>query len=238
LLSLDAGLARGWGVRIGSTVRLNVLGRSIDVRVANLRTVAWRSLQLNFAFVVSPGLLSHAPHTYVATLATTGRTDQDAAVLAAITDALPGVTGIRVADVLAELGTLVGRMAAALTAASSIILISGGLVLAATLAAGWRQRVTTAAILHAQGADAGQIRTIWLIEFTLLGLTAGLTATALGTVIAWLVTRLALQMPWTADWTALVGTMAGTLVVTTLCGMVVWRRTLHHAIRTTRGGRT
>ncbi|CAP55160.1 ABC transporter permease [Gluconacetobacter diazotrophicus] len=238
LLSLDAGLAQGWGVRIGSVIRLNVLGRSIDVRVANLRRVAWRSLQLNFAFVVSPGLLSHAPHTFVATLATDGRADRDAAVLAAITDALPGVTGIRVADVLAELGTLVGRLAAALTAASSIILMSGGLVLAATLAAGWRQRVTTAATLRALGADSGQIRTIWLVEFTLLGFTAGLAATILGTLIAWLVTRTVLQMPWTADWTALIGTMAGTLLVTTLCGMVVWRRTLRQAVRSTRGRST
>ncbi|MFS3136213.1 ABC transporter permease [Gluconacetobacter sacchari] len=226
LLSLDAGLAQGWGVHVGSTVRLNVLGRAIDVRVANLRTVAWRSLQLNFAFVASPGLLSHAPHTFVATLATDGRADQDAATLAAITDALPGVTGIRVADVLARLAALAGQIATALSVAASIILASGALVLAATLAAGWRQRVANAAILQAVGAGPRQIRTIWLIEFTLLGLTAGLSAILLGSTAAWLVTRRILHLPWTADWTAVGSMMAGTLVTTTLCAMLVWHRAL------------
>ncbi|WP_338029834.1 ABC transporter permease [Gluconacetobacter takamatsuzukensis] len=231
LLSLDAGLAEGWGVHVGSTIRLNVLGRAIDVRVASLRTVAWRSLQLNFAFVVSPGLLSHAPHTFVATLATDGRADQDAATLAAITDALPGVTGIRVADVLARLTALAGQIATALGVAASIIMASGALVLAATLAAGWRQRVANAAILQAVGAGPRQIRTIWLIEFTLLGLTAGLSAILLGASAAWLVMRQFLHLPWTADWPAVGGMMAGTLAATTLCAMLVW----HRALRPLRG---
>ncbi|MFT8776832.1 MAG: FtsX-like permease family protein [Gluconacetobacter liquefaciens] len=226
LLSLDAGLAQGWGVHIGSIIRLNVLGRAIDVRVTNLRTVAWRSLQLNFAFVVSPGLLSHAPHTFVATLATDGRADQDAATLAAITDALPGVTGIRVADVLARLTALAGQIATALSVAASIIMASGALVLAATLAAGWRQRIANAAILQAVGAGPRQIRAIWLIEFTLLGLTAGLSAILLGTSAAWLVMRTVLHLPWTADWTAVGGMMVGTLAATTLCAMLVWHRAL------------
>ncbi|GBQ82376.1 putative permease protein [Gluconacetobacter johannae DSM 13595] len=232
LLSLDAGLAAGWGVKIGSVVRLNVLGRSLDFRVANLRTVAWRSLQLNFAFVVSPGLLSHAPHTFVATVTTSGRPDQDAAVLAAVTDTLPGVTGIRVADVLAELGTLVGRLAVALAAAASVVLASGGLVLAATLAAGWRQRVATAATLRALGADAGQIRSIWLVEFIVLGLAAGLCAAGLGTLIAWLVTRGVLHLPWTGAWTDLALTLSGTLVAMIGSGMLFCRRALRAAGRT------
>lgn len=231
LLSLDAGLAQGWGVRVGSTIRLNVLGRAIDVRVANLRTVAWRSLQLNFAFVVSPGLLSHAPHTFVATLTTNGQADQDAATLAAITDALPGVTGIRVADVLARLTALASQIATALSVAASIIMASGALVLAATVAAGWRQRVANAAILRAVGAGPRQIRAIWLIEFTLLGLTAGVSAILLGTSAAWLVMRQVLQLPWTADWVAVGGMMVGTLAATTLCAMLVW----HRALRPLRG---
>ncbi|MBB2167248.1 ABC transporter permease [Gluconacetobacter aggeris] len=226
LLSLDAGLAQGWGVQVGSTIRLNVLGRAIDVRVANLRNVAWRSLQLNFAFVVSPGLLSHAPHTFVATLATDGRADQDAATLAAITDTLPGVTGIRVADVLARLTALAGQIATALSVAASIIMASGALVLAATLAAGWRQRVANAAILQAVGAGPRQIRTIWLIEFTLLGLVAGISAILLGASAAWLVMRQVLQLPWMADWTAVGGMMIGTLAATSLCAMLVWNRAL------------
>ncbi|HEX4260949.1 MAG TPA: FtsX-like permease family protein, partial [Acetobacteraceae bacterium] len=68
LVSMDAHIAAGWGVQIGDVIRMNVLGRDIDLRVASLRDVAWRRLSLNFVFVASPGLISGAPHTNVATL--------------------------------------------------------------------------------------------------------------------------------------------------------------------------
>ena len=33
---------RGWGVGIGDTIRVNVLGRDIDLRIASLRDIAWQ----------------------------------------------------------------------------------------------------------------------------------------------------------------------------------------------------
>ncbi len=55
LVSFDANLARGWGVGLGDVIRVNVLGRDIDLTIANLRDIAWRSLGINFAMVASPG---------------------------------------------------------------------------------------------------------------------------------------------------------------------------------------
>ena len=73
LVSFDAGLARGWGVDIGDIIRVNVLGRDIDLRIASLRDIAWQTLSLNFTMVASPGLLQHAPHTHIATVRVAGR---------------------------------------------------------------------------------------------------------------------------------------------------------------------
>ena len=196
LLSFDAGLAAGWGIHVGSVVRLNVLGRDIDLRVASLREIAWRSLQLNFAFIASPGLLSGAPHTVVATVASSGRASDDAAILTAVTDALPNVTGIRVADVLAQIGSLVGRLAWALAAIGSVALLSGALVLAATLASTQRQRVAEAAVLRVLGATGAQLRAAWLVEFAVLGAAAGLCAALIGAGLSWLLMRWVLQAPW------------------------------------------
>ncbi len=98
LVSFDAGMAKGWHVGIGDVIRVNVLGRDIDLKIANLRNIAWQSLGINFFMVASPGLLAHAPHTHIATVRIA-----DAAqggLLRAVTDALPNVTGIRVEDVL------------------------------------------------------------------------------------------------------------------------------------------
>ncbi len=226
LLSFDAGLARGWHVRVGSTITLNVLGRDITLRVASLRDIAWRSLQLNFAFIASPGLLSQAPHTLVATVVSSGRPADDAAILQAVTDALPNVTGIRVADVLGEIANLVHRLALALQAMGAVALLSGGLVLAATLASGQRQRRREAAILRSLGATSAQLRAAWLMEFAILGAVAGLAAAAIGAALSWLVLHFVLR----ADWTLLGGTLAATLLgailLMLLAGLAATRQAL------------
>jgi putative ABC transport system permease protein len=167
LISLDDGLARGWGLKIGDTVKLNVLGRDIDFRVANLRAIDWRALSINFTLVASPGLLEHAPQMHIATVREPAA--DDAALLRAVTDALPNVTGIRVADVLQAVADLVGKMAAALAAAASVTLASGALVLAGAVAAGQRRRMNEAVVLKTLGATRGQIRGAWLVEFGAIG---------------------------------------------------------------------
>ena len=207
LVSFDAGLAKGWGVGLGDIIRVNVLGRDIDLRIASLRDIAWRSLSLNYAMIASPGLLSHAPHGNIATVR--APESSQGKLLRAVTDALPNVTGIRVADILAALADLLDRIAAALTATGSLTLLSGGLVLIGAVAAGQRRRTQEAVILKALGASRAQIRAAWLVEFGLLGLTAGLIAALVGTVASWGVAHYVLQ----SDWTFLPGTLAATLIV-------------------------
>jgi putative ABC transport system permease protein len=194
LISLDDGLAKGWGLKVGDTIRLNVLGRDIDFRVANLRAIDWRALSINFTLVASPGLLEHAPQMHIATVREPA--SADAALLRAVTDALPNVTGIRVADVLAAVAALVGKMAAALAAAGSVTLASGALVLAGAVAAGQRRRMSEAVVLKTLGATRAQIRATWLVEFGAIGLCAGIIAAGIGTLASWAVMRFVMQAPW------------------------------------------
>jgi putative ABC transport system permease protein len=194
LLSLDDGLARGWGLKIGDTLRLNVLGRDIDFRIANLRAIDWRALNINFTMVAAPGLLERAPQMHIATVHEPAAAD--AALLRAVNDALPNVTGIRVADVIQAVADLVGKMATALAAAGSVTLVSGALVLAGAVAAGQRRRMTEAVVLKTLGATRGQIRGAWLAEFGAIGACAGLIAAGIGTLASYAVMRFVMQAPW------------------------------------------
>jgi putative ABC transport system permease protein len=205
LVSFDANLARGWGVKVGDTIRVNVLGRDIDLRVASLRDIAWQRLSLNFAMVASPGLLAHAPHTHVATLRVP---DSGAgALLRAVTDALPNVTGIRVADVLAEVAQLLRQIGAALAGTGAITLASGALVLAGAVAAGQRRRIQEAVVLKSLGASRAQIRAAWLVEFGIIGAIAGVIAAAIGTAASYGVVHYLMR----ADWSFLPGVLAATV---------------------------
>ena len=191
---MDAGLADGWGLKIGDTITVNVLGRDLEMKIANLRSIQWRQLAINFTLVASPGLLERAPHMHIATVREPAA--EDAALLRTVTDALPNVTGIRVADILQSVADLVGKLAAALAATGSVTLASGALVLAGAVAAGQRRRVAEAVVLKTLGATRSQIRTAWLVEFGLIGVTAGLIAAALGTLASWGVIHYALRAPW------------------------------------------
>ena len=206
LVSFDANLARGWGVGIGDTLRVNVLGRDIDLRIASLRDIAWRSLSLNFTMVASPGLLARAPHTHIATVfADAGH---EAGVLRTVTDALPNVSGIRVADVLGAVAALVGKLGTALAATGSVTLASGALVLVGAIAAGQRRRMAEAVVLKTLGATRGQIRAAWLVEFGLIGAAAGVLAALVGTLASWGVVRFVMK----ADWLFLPGVLASTVL--------------------------
>ncbi|MBO0710901.1 MAG: ABC transporter permease [Acetobacteraceae bacterium] len=205
LVSFDANLARGWGVGVGDRLRVNVLGRDIELRVANLRDIAWRSLAMNFTMIASPGLLAGAPHTHIATVradpASQGR------LLRTITDALPNVTGIRVEDILSAIADLLDKIAATLAATGTVALLAGALVLAGAVAASQRRRMHDAVVLKTLGATASQVRAAWLVEFGLLGLAAGLIAAAVGTLASYGVVRFLMG----SDWAFLPGRLAASI---------------------------
>jgi putative ABC transport system permease protein len=206
LVSLDVGIARGWGVAVGDVIRVNVLGRDLDLTVANLRDIAWRTLGINFAFVASPGVLARAPHTDIATVRV-GEAAQGT-LLRAVTDALPNVSGIRLAEVLAAIATLMEQISAALAGMGSFTLVAGALVLVGAVAAGQQRRIRQAVVLKTLGATRGQIRAAWMVEFGLLGATAGGLAAAVGTAASWAVMRFVMG----TDWAFLPGTLALTVL--------------------------
>ena len=216
LVSFDAAMAKGWGVGIGDIIRVNVLGRDIDLTIANLRDIAWQSMSINFFMVASPGLLSHAPHTHIATV----RIDDagQGALLRAVTDALPNVTGIRVQDVLAAIAGLLNQVAAALTVTGALTLFAGSFVLVGAIAAGQRRRIREAVILKTLGATRGQIRTAWLAEFGLIGLASGLIAAIVGSAASFGVAHYIMHTDWIFLPVTLIYTLAGALALMLLFG--------------------
>ncbi len=224
LLSLDDGLAKGWGLHVGDSIEANVLGRNIVFRIANLRAIDWRGLRINFTLVASPGLLEHAPHMHIATVRTNA--SADAPLLRAVTDALPNVTGIRVADVFAAIADVVGKLATALAAAGSVTLASGVLVLAGAIAAGQRRRISEAVVLKTLGGTRAQIRAAWLVEFGLIGACAGLIAASLGTLASWAMMRFVLRAPWVFLPGTLAVTIGGCMVLMLVCGYAGTERAL------------
>ena len=68
VISLDSNLAAGFGVGVGDTIDINILGRELTARILSLRKIDWGSMRMDFAIIFGPGALEDAPHTFIASL--------------------------------------------------------------------------------------------------------------------------------------------------------------------------
>ncbi|WP_156464467.1 FtsX-like permease family protein [Afipia sp. Root123D2] len=207
LVSLEAKIANGLGLKVGDDITVNVLGRDITAKIANLRNVDWQSLGINFVLVFSPDAFAGAPHTDIATLTDANSTvANDARLIKAVAAAFPSITSVRVREALETVGTMVTNLVLAVRGASSVTLISAILVLGGALAAGHRHRVYDAVILKTLGATRGRLLGAYALEYLMIGFSTAIFGVAAGSIAAWqIVTRLMnLGFVWQAGSAALV----------------------------------
>jgi putative ABC transport system permease protein len=198
LVSFEKKIADGLGLKVGDEITVNVLGRNVTARVANLRTLDWQSLGINFIMVFSPGSFRGAPSTDIATLTypSGGNSTEEADLLKAVADAFPTVTAVRVKDALEAFGTLVANLVLAVRVASALTLVVAVLVLGGALAAGHRHRVYDAVVLKTVGATRTQLIIAYAIEYTLLGLATAVFGVAAGSAAGWGVVSKLMTLPF------------------------------------------
>jgi putative ABC transport system permease protein len=226
LVSLEAEIAKGLGLKLGDTLTVNVLGRNVTARLANLREVKWESLSLNFVLVFSPNTLRGAPHNLLATVTLPKEASlaTEAKLAQAIGRAFPSSTAIRVKDAIDAFGVIFARVMVAVRAAGSVTLIAGALVLAGALATAQRRRIQQAAILKALGATRRRILLSHLVEYVILAVLTSFISFLIGTVAAWLAVTQAMELEFTFSLRAALETMGlATVLVAAFGGFGTWR---------------
>jgi putative ABC transport system permease protein len=221
LVSLESRTAEDLKLKPGDTIAVNVLGRNVTARIANLRAVDWQNLGINFVLVFSPGTFAGAPHMDIATLtfADGGTAAEETALIKALADAFPTVSAVRVKDALDAVDHIVGNLVLALRGASLVTLVAAALVLGGALAAGQRFRIYDAVVLKTLGATRFRLLASYALEYALIGLAAVVFGVAAGSVAADLVVTRVMEFSFV--WVALpaAGTALLALVVTVLLGL-------------------
>ena len=222
LISLDAGVARGFGVGVGDSLTLNVLGRRIEATIASLRDIDWRSLRFDFAIVFAPGTLEGAPQTHIA--AVEAEPGAEAALETAVTDRFANVSAIRVREALAAAARMLAGIGAAVRATAAIAILAGAMVLAGAVAAGQRRRVYDAVVLKVLGATRGWSLAVFVTEFAILGLATGAIASLVGSLTAWAVVVHLMGLGWVFLPGVVAATVLGSVAVTVVVGFAgTWR---------------
>ena len=195
LVSFDAELAQGMGLKLGDTLSVNLLGREITATIANLRHIDWARLGINFAIVFAPGTLEAAPQTHLAAVYVAPGAAEDNLVRQ-VTERFPNVSAIPVREGLEAVARVIATIGAALRLVALITLAAGILVLGGAVAAGHRRRVYDAVVLKVLGATRGAIAAAFLIEHGLLGLVTALVAAGLGTLAAYALVTGPMRSEW------------------------------------------
>jgi putative ABC transport system permease protein len=226
LVSFDADIARRLGLKIGDTVTVNVLGRNVTARIANLRDVKWESLTLNFVMVFSPNTLAGAPHNLLATI--TLPRDASLAAEAKLAREMgrmfPATTAIRVKDAIEAFNVVFQRVMTAVRAAGGVTLLAGTLVLAGALATAQRRRIKQAVILKTLGATRRRVLASHLLEYAILAVLTSAIALLVGSLAAAITVSRIMDFAFTfSARTALEAILLAGILVAVFGGYGTWR---------------
>ena len=218
IISFDAGVARGFGVDVGDTLTLNVLGREITAEIKSLRKIDWRTLRFDFAIIFAPGTLEGAPHTHIAAIS--APLNVESKIEQSMADNFPNISTIRVRDALEAANNMLAGISNAIQGTASVTILAGIIVLAGTIAAGHAKRVYDSVVFKVLGATRRQILGAFVAEYALLGFLTAIIALVVGTFISWAVITQLMDMTWAFQPTVALLTLSAGVVFTTLSGLV------------------
>jgi putative ABC transport system permease protein len=174
--SVEEGLARTLGIRLGDELVFTIAGVEKSVRITSLRKLAWDSMRVNFFVLMPPGVIEDSPASYI----TSFYLPPDRSTFPVkLLEEFPNLTLIDIGEIMRQLQAIVSQVAAAVQFVFLFTLLAGGVVLYAALLSAFDERRHELALMRALGASRSQLKNAMLAELAIVGSIAGLIA-ALG----------------------------------------------------------
>ena len=210
-LSVEEGIARTLGWKMGDALTFTVGGESFTARITSMRKLRWDSMKVNF-FVIGPqALVGRYPASYISAF---HLQPAEAALMNELTVRFPNLTVVDVGAAVRQAQEVIDQVIGAVQIVFLFALGAGVLVLYSALVATEDERRREAAVMRVYGASRAQVTGSQRVEFLAMGLLAGLLATlgaaAIGQLLAQRVFDLDLP-PSAALWIA--GPLAGVLLL-------------------------
>ncbi len=172
-VSLEDEYALERGLALGDELTVDVGGVEVKAIVTSLRKLDWESMRPNFFIIFSPNVLDDFPATYMTSfyLPREGKR-----FLNELLGRFPTVTVLEVDAIIEQVQSIVDRVTQAVELVLSLVVVSGCLVLLASIQASKDARMREHALVRTLGGTRRLIRGSLAIEFAALGLMAGIVA--------------------------------------------------------------
>ena len=191
LASVEEGLAKTLGIKLGDSLTFTISGKETQVRVSSLRKLEWDSMRVNFFVLMPPGVIDDAPASYI----TSFHLPADKAELGRdLVARFPNVTLIDVDMVLKQIQAVMEQVSSAVLFIFVFTLLAGGVVLYSALMTAFDERRYELSVMRALGAQRRQLRQSLLTELLVVGAIAGLIAAFGASALGQLLARQIFQM--------------------------------------------
>ena len=115
------------GVRVGDTMRFDVLGRVIEARVTSVREVEWADARSGgFMFVFRPGVFDAAPKTFIAAARAPADATARARVQRDLVARYPNVSVIDVREIVGRVQAVAENITLAVSVVGLVALFCRG----------------------------------------------------------------------------------------------------------------
>ncbi|MES2189161.1 MAG: FtsX-like permease family protein [Pseudomonadota bacterium] len=218
-VSVEDGLAKTLGLKLGDSLRFDMGGQISEARITSLRKVDWGSMRVNFFVMYPVAALTDVPVSYI----TAFRAPEPVAAVAGqpaaqsfdnqLVRAFPNVTNVDMSSTLAQVQRVLDQVIRAVEFLFGFTLAAGLVVLFAAITATREERAKEFAIMRAVGARASLLRQVQRAELAGVGLLAGFLASLVALAVGWGLARYVFDFNWTGSWTVpLFGSIAGALL--------------------------
>jgi len=211
MVSISSEYQEALRLKLGDTLRFDVAGESLTVRVASIRKVRWDSFRPNFFLVFPPGLLDGAAGTYMTSVYLT------AAQRPALVDLVrqfPTVSVFDVDAILKQIRDIMDRASLAVQYVFLFTLAAGVVVLLAAVQSTRDERRYESAMLRTLGASRTTVLQGVAAEFSALGFLSGTLGAFGASAVGWVLARRLFSLQFTFDpWVWVIGLVCGTILV-------------------------
>lgn len=210
-LSVEEGIARTLGWKLGDELEFTVGGESFRARITSLRRLRWDSMKVNFFVIGPPALIGRFPASYISAFRLEPGRE---ALVNELTARFPNLTLVDVGAAVRQAQSVIDQVITAVQVVFLFALGAGLLVLYSALVATEDERRREAAVMRVYGASRSQVTGSQRVEFLAMGLLAGLLATAGAAAIGQLLARRVFELdlpPSPGLWIA--GPLAGVLLL-------------------------
>jgi putative ABC transport system permease protein len=222
-VSVEEVFARSNGLALGDVLQFEIEGRRFATKVTSVRSVDWDNMQPNFYLIFSPRVLDEFPSTFMTSFFLD---PNQKVVLSDLLRQFPTMTVLEVDALIEQIRKIVAQVTLAVEFVLVLILISGAMVLLASIQASLDERMKQFVILRTLGASNRLVRLSLALEFAALGAFAGLLAALGSEMTVFGLEREIFELSYSpTPWLWVLGPSLGAVLIA-LVGMLATRRVL------------